>query len=180
MYSRVSVFIASFSVALLSTAPGSLAQAASTPADQINPADYPSLDDKELGHIRRFVKLSRQLPGDWAGMSDDFWLVAERTQQFQLAYMTAALGLAQHQYTPAYRELYRPTMDALIQKMTLPDIWESWLASSRGGTSAADPAAEDLTGGWIDPMRKYNIMLKGYLLQAGALYSMLYLSLIHI
>src|SRR5580704_7711749 len=95
-------------------------------AASINPADYPALDDKELGHIRRFVQLSKLLPGDWSGMSDDLYAVAERTQQFQLAYMADALALVQHQYTPAYRELYRKTMDALIQKMTLPDIWESW------------------------------------------------------
>lgn len=140
----------------------------------IRPQDYPELDDKELGHVRRFIKLSRQLPGDWSGMSDDAWAVAERTQQFQLAYMAAALGLVQHQYTPAYREAYREAMHALIQKMTVPDIWESWFNSSRAGTSASDPDSPDLDAGWLDPVRKYNIMLKGYLLQAGAMYSMLY------
>jgi hypothetical protein len=143
-------------------------------AVDIDPADYPSLDDKELGHVRRFVKLSRQLPGDWSGMSDDLWAVAERTQQFQLAYMAAALGLVQHQYTPAYRELYREAMHALIQKMTLPDIWESWIQSSRAGTSTADPDSPDLEPGWLDPVARHNIMLKGYLLQAGAMYEMLY------
>ena len=107
-------------------------------------------------------------------MSDDLYAVAERTQQFQLAYMAAALALVQHQYTPAYRELYRPTMDALIQKMTLPDIWESWLKSSREGTAESDPDSSDLTAGWLDPVARYNNMLKAYLLQAGALYEMLY------
>jgi hypothetical protein len=82
--------------------------------------------------------------------------------------MADALALIQHEYTPAYRELYRPTMDALIQKMTLPDIWESWLKSSRGGTAESDPDSQDLTAGWIDPVVRYNNMLKGYLLQAGA------------
>lgn len=148
--------------------------AAPVAATAINPADYPSLDDKELGHIRRFVRLSHLLPGDWSGMSDDLYAVAERTQQFQLAYMAAALALVQHQYTPAYRELYRPTMDALIQKMTLPDIWESWLKSSREGTAESDPDSSDLTAGWLDPVARYNNMLKAYLLQAGALYEMLY------
>lgn len=155
-------------------APSAPASADSARAAAINPADYPALDDKELGHVRRFVKLSRQLPGDWSGMSDDLWAVAERTQQFQLAYMAAALGLVQHQYTPAYRELHREAMHALIQKMTLPDIWESWLQSSRAGTANSDPDATDLDAGWIDPVGKYNIMLKGYLLQAGAMYEMLY------
>lgn len=143
-------------------------------ARQIRPQDYPALDDKQLGNVRRVIKLSRQLPGDWSGMSDDVWAVAERTQQFQLAYMAAALGLVQHQYTPAYREAYREAMHALIQKMTVPDVWESWFNSSRAGTSASDPDSPDLDAGWLDPIRKYNIMLKGYLLQAGAMYSMLY------
>ncbi|HVW69015.1 MAG TPA: hypothetical protein VHB68_08565 [Steroidobacteraceae bacterium] len=143
-------------------------------AAEVRAADYPELTEKELGHIRRMIRLARQLPGDWSGMGDDLWAVAERTRQFQLAYMAAALGLVQHNYTPAYRELYRKTMDALIQKMTLPDVWESWLHSSRGGTLASDPDAPDLGSGWIDPIRKDNAMLKGYLLQAGALYEMLY------
>lgn len=148
--------------------------AAPAHAAAINPADYPSLDDKELGQIRRMIKLSRQLPGDWSGMSDDFYAVAERTQQFQLAYMAAALALVQHQYTPAYRELYRRGMDDLIQKLVLPDIWESWLKSSRGGSSVSDPTSQDLTAGWLDPVVRDNIMLKGYLLQEGSLYEMLY------
>jgi hypothetical protein len=46
--------------------------------------------------------------------------------------------------------------------------------SSRGGTEQSDPDSEDLTAGWLDPVARYNIMLKGYLLQAGALYDMLY------
>ena len=161
-------------IAVASSATNAATIADSDKAARIRPQDYPALDDKELGHVRRFIKLSRQLPGDWSGMGDDLWPIAERTQQFQLAYMAAALGLVQHQYTPAYRETYRQAMDALIQKMTSPDIWESWLNSSRAGTSASDPDSSDLDAGWIDPVRKYNIMLKGYLLQAGAMYSMLY------
>src|SRR5690606_37100515 len=92
--------IGSITLALAAaTIPTSLA--AAEPGADINAADYPSLTDKELGHVRRMVDLSRQLPGDWSGMSDDLWSVAERTQQFQLAYMAMALALVQHQYTPA-------------------------------------------------------------------------------
>src|ERR1700733_9016469 len=111
------------SAALGLTAAALHAAPAQSAAASKNPADLPACDDKELGHIRRFVQLSKLLPADWSGMSDDLYAVAERTQQFQLAYMADALALVQHQYTPAYRELYRKTMDALIQKMTLPDIW---------------------------------------------------------
>jgi hypothetical protein len=166
--------IAMTAFAVAATAAAATPTDARTAALHVNSADYPALTDQELGHIRRFVQLAQQLPGDWSGMGDDVWSVAERTRQFQLAYMADALGLIQHNYTPAYRELYRKSMDALIQKMTLPDIWESWLHSSRGGTLASDPDAADLDMGWIDPIRKDNAMLKGYLLQAGAMYEMLY------
>lgn len=146
---------------------------------RIDVADYPSLDGKELGHVRRIVELARQLPGDSSGMGDDVWHAAERTKQFQLQYMAAAIALVQHQYTPAYRELYKQTIDELIQKMTLPDIWETWMDSSRAGTSAyggvpADPDATDLEEGWLDPVRKHNVMLRGPLIQAAGLYEMLY------
>ena len=114
-------FAVSVAAGLIATLACASATAAPATAD-VDPKAYPALDDKELGHVRRFVKLARQLPGDWSGMSDDLWAVSERTQQFQLAYMATALGLVQHQYTPAYRELYREAMHALIQKMTLPDI----------------------------------------------------------
>ena len=69
------------------------AQAAET-ITGIDASEYPALTDEELGHLRRMVNLSRQLPGDWSGMSDDLWSVAERTQQFQLSYMAMALALA--------------------------------------------------------------------------------------
>lgn len=148
------------------------AAGAQAAAPKVDPTDYPELTDKEIGHVRHMIRLSRQLPGDWSGMGSDMWSVAERTVQFQLSYMAVALGLVQHSYTPAYREAYQPAMDALIQKMTLPDVWELWLNSSRGGTFRSKTGV--LQAGWTDPVRKYNIMLKGYLLQAGALYDMLY------
>lgn len=142
-------------------------------APDIDPTDYPRLTPKEVGHVRRMVDLSQQLPGEWAGMGSDFWQIGERTLQFQLSYMAMALGLVQHSYTPAYRELYRDSMHSLIQKMTLPDVWERWIFAARGGTTV-DPSQPELMEGWLDPVRKYNIMLKGYLLQSGALYQMLY------
>ncbi|KQX22812.1 MULTISPECIES: linalool dehydratase/isomerase domain-containing protein [unclassified Sphingomonas] len=157
--------LAAFGMALVTAG----AQAA---VPKVDPADYPELTDKEIGHVRHMIRLSRQLPGDWSGMGSDMWSVAERTIQFQLSYMATALGLVQHSYTPAYREAYQPAMDALIQKMTLPDVWELWLNSSRAGTFRSK--TRSIQPGWVDPVRKYNIMLKGYLLQAGAMYDMLY------
>ncbi len=137
----------------------------------VNPNDYPKLTETELGHIRHLVKMAHQLPGDWSGYGSQ-WLLTERTQQFQLAFSGMTLALVQHQYTPAYRELYREAIDANIQKLQHPDIWERWMFSSRSG--ARGGILNDMQPGWMDPIAKDNIMLKAYLLQLGAAYEMLY------
>jgi hypothetical protein len=149
------------------------AASAGRPSKEVDPADYPALDDYEIGHVRRWVKLARQLPGDWSGLDDDAFRTVERLTMFQIGFMAAGFGLVQHQYTPAYRELYRECMDALLQKLTLPDMWEYWINSSRQG-SVGNPGEQDLSEGWIDPVAKDNIFLKGYLVQSGALYDMFY------
>jgi hypothetical protein len=82
------------------------------------------------------------------------------------------LALAQHRYTPAYRELYRGAIEAYIEKLQHPDIWERWFLSSRSGTRGG--ILTDMQPGWMDPIAKDNIMLKAYLLQLGAAHEMLY------
>ncbi len=139
----------------------------------VDAADYPALDAKEVGHVRHIMKLARQLPGDWSGMGTSWWMIGERAAQFELGYMAAYLALAQYKYTPAYREPYQAGIHALIQKMTLPDVWERWLDISRGGKNV-DPDQDELMHGSMDPVAKNNIMLKGYLLQSAALYDVLY------
>ena len=81
----------------------------------VDPNDYPKLTEKELGHIRHLVRMAHQLPGDWSGFGSG-WLLTERTMQFQVAFGAMTLALAQHQYTPAYRELYRGAIEAYIEK----------------------------------------------------------------
>jgi hypothetical protein len=168
-FSRIASIPALATQVLLATC---LSASTAVAAADINPGQYPALDKKAVGQLRHIVRLSRQLPGDWSDMGTDLWYSAERTLTFQLSYMATAVGLAQYEYTPAYRELHRDTMDRLIQKMTLPDVWETWLNSSRAGT--VRNKTPDLQRGWIDPVRKHNIMLKGYLVQAAAMYDMLY------
>lgn len=150
---------------------GLLSTAAFASAPTVNPQDYPKLTAKELGHIRHLVKMSHQLPGDWSGFGS-LLLLTERTRHFQVAFAGMTLALAQHQYTPAYRELYKDALEAYIQKMQHPDIWERWMFSSRGG--ARGGLLDDMHQGWMDPIAKDNIMLKGYLLQLGAAHEMLY------
>jgi hypothetical protein len=137
----------------------------------VQPNDYPRLTEMELGHIRHLVKMAHQLPGDWSGFGSG-WLLTERTMQFQVAFGAMTLALAQHQYTPAYRELYRGAIEAYIEKLQHPDIWERWFLSSRSGTRGG--ILTDMQPGWMDPIAKDNIMLKAYLLQLGAAHEMLY------
>lgn len=148
-------------------APSALSQA-------VNPKDYPALTDKQLGQIRHLIKLSNNLPGDWAGYGGNGeWEATEHHLGFHISFATAALALAQQQHTPAYREWYKQGFENYITKLTHPDIWQRWGAmSSRGGTFGRPH--QDIHRGWLDPVAKDNNMYKGYLAMSGALYEMLY------
>ena len=140
----------------------------------VKPSDYPSLSDREMGHLRWIVKLANQLPGDWSYMGGlepgQEWLEAYR---YQLAFMTYALALAQYHKTPAYRELYQKAMDQFIQKMVRGDVWSYWVESSKGGKKM-NPALKEKGSGWIDPVVDKNIMYSGHLIHMVELYRMLY------
>ncbi len=140
----------------------------------VNPADYPALADKELGQIRHLIKLSNNLPGDWSGYGrNSEWEATETHIQFHLSFSILALALAQHQHTPAYRELYKTGMENYLKKLTHPDVWQRWGGmSSRGGSLGRKQ--EDFSRGWIDPVAQDNNMYKGYLVLSGAIYEMLY------
>jgi len=173
MSSAKSVLICAFVLAsaVLSSEACASPSSSSTPPMAVNPSEYPKLTRMELGHIRHLVKLAHQLPGDWSGYGSQ-WLLTERTQQFQIAFGAMTLALAQHEYTPAYRELYRGAIEAYIDRLQHPDIWERWFFSSRSGTRGG--ILNDMQAGWTDPIAKDNIMLKAYLLQLGAADEMLY------
>lgn len=149
-----------------------LTSAEASPISQaVDPRDYPKLTEQELGHIRRLVKMAHQLPGDWSGYASQLQ-ITEGTHRFQVAFGAMALALAQHQYTPAYKEMYKGAIEAFVEKMQHQDIWERWLFSSRAG--ARGGLLTDMGPGWMDPVAKDDIMLKGYLLQLGAAHDMLY------
>jgi hypothetical protein len=133
----------------------------------------PVLSAKSVGHLRHTLRLAQQLPGDWSNMGSDWWDIGEGAQQYELAFMTYMLGIVQHQYTPAYREFCQTAIEKLIGKMMLPDIWEKWINASRGGKTV-NPDQTELGAGWIDPIKKHNVMYKGHLLQMAAMYEALY------
>lgn len=157
-------FLLTSSLALAAVTP-----AVAAPASVGEPA-YPSLDEKQLGHVRNIVELARQADGDWTDMKTGDRSAFDNAQ-FQLAWMYYALAVAQSQQTPAYRELYKTTSDRLIQKMVLPETWSLW------GKIIEAPHFKkylDTTKDWRDPVPSKNIMYSGHLLQMIGLYELLY------
>ena len=150
-----------------------------TSSAAVDVSSYPGLTDKEMGQVRHLVALSNNLPGDWSGFGGNGeWEATEHHLQFQLAFSTLSLALAQQQYTPAYRELYKKAIESYIKKLTHSDIWERWGSmSSRGGSFSG--SMHDMDAGWIDPLAKDNNMYKGYLALSAALHEMLYADAIY-
>lgn len=165
-YARFTVQVLLLSVFIL----GPIANAKEAP---LNPEDYYSLDAKQIGMVRHMLKLSRQLPGDWSGMTEDNQDAYMSTAIFQLAFGAYGLGQAQYHYTPAYREVYREIFDSYIQKSLHHTVWNYWLIYSMGGTSA-NPDQKELFPPETNPVGSDNIMYSAHVLQMAALYDMFY------
>lgn len=132
------------------------------------------LSATQLGHINHFIRLSRQIPGDWSDMGPfDPTNEGDDAYRYQLAYMAYALAVAQYHYVPSYKELYRDTFRRLITKMLRHDVWAYWELTSRG-SKVMNPDLEELVDGWVDPVSNKNIMFSGHLLMMVSLYEMLY------
>ncbi|MEU9336533.1 hypothetical protein AB0D49_25740 [Streptomyces sp. NPDC048290] len=120
------------------------------------------LDAQQLGHLRHFDNLSRQLPNDWSLMQgkgigqDDFG-----GYRFQLAYMAYALALTHVHRLPAAPGLFQPTMQRLIEKILLPEVWMYWRDVSRGGAVFNAQLTDSLGEEW-DPVVRDNIMYSAY------------------
>ena len=133
------------------------------------------LSEKEIGHLRHFSELANLPAGDWSGMGDGAmgWLgVPERTFRYQIAKMAYAVASVQYDRTPAYREFYQQTLRALIDRLQEPDCWREWANVSRGGGHADH--GQPMGPGEFDPIKRYNIMYGGHLLQCICLYESLY------
>lgn len=141
---------------------------------EVKASDYPSISEKEMGHLRWIIKLADQLPGDWSHMGGrEPGQEHMESHRYQLAFMTYFLALEQYHKTPAYREIYQRGMDEFIQKMLRKDVWGYWYEVSKGG-KRYNPALKELGHAWIDPVCSKNIMYSGHLLHMVGLYNMLY------
>jgi hypothetical protein len=132
------------------------------------------LTREQLGHLRHFDNLSRQLPNDWSSMQgkgigqDDFG-----GYRFQLAYMAYALALAHVHRLPAAPGVFQPTFERLIEKMLLPEVWMYWRDTSRGGAIFNMHLADRLHEEW-NPVVRDNIMYSAYVQSMALVYHYLF------
>jgi Linalool dehydratase/isomerase len=133
-----------------------------------------TLDREQLGHLRHWDNLSRLQPNDWSLMQgkgygqDDFG-----GYRFQLAYMVYGLALTHRHRLPAAPGLFRPTMQRLIEKLLLPEVWMYWRDVSRGGSVFNAHLADRLHEEW-DPVVRDNIMYSAYVQSCALLHDHLF------
>lgn len=132
------------------------------------------LNEAQVGNLRHFDNLSRQLPNDWSLMEgkgisqDDFG-----GYRFQLAYMAYALALTHRHRLPAAPGLFRPTLQRLIEKILLPEVWLYWRDVSRGGSVFNAHLVDSLGEQW-DPVVRDNIMYSAYVQSMALLHDYLF------
>ena len=133
-----------------------------------------TLTVEQLGHLRHFDNLSRQLPNDWSLMQgkgtnqEDFG-----GYRFQLAYMVYALALTHRHRLPAAPGLFQPVMQRLIEKMLHPEVWMYWRDVSRGGNVFNAHLADSLGERW-DPVGRDNIMYSAYVQSMALMHDYLF------
>ena len=163
----------------------SLAISATGLAANPDPASYPSLSTKQMGHVRHMINMANQLDGDFSlmGEADPVYAMSFHAYQFQIAFAAYALASAHYHYTPAHRDLYQKASTRLIKRMIYKDVWDYWAHVSkfdltdRTETEMGEVMVtytEDDWYGWIDPNIKKNIMYSGHLLQMVGLHETLF------
>lgn len=134
----------------------------------------PVLSAAQLGHIRHFDNLSRQLRNDWSLMQgkatgqEDFGAL-----RFQLAYMAYALALTHVHRLPNAPGVFKPVFERLMEKMTLPEVWLYWRDVSRGGAWPNAHLVENYHEQW-DPVARDNIMYSAYVQSMALMYNYLF------
>ena len=132
------------------------------------------LDRLQIGHLRHFANLARQLPNQWNLMSgkgygqEDFG-----GYRFQLAYMAYALALTHRHRLPAAPGLFKPIFERLIDKMLLPEVWMYWRDVSRGGSIWNAHLSAGYREQW-DPVATDNIMYSAYVQSMALMYHYLF------
>jgi hypothetical protein len=132
------------------------------------------LTAEQLGHLRHYDNLSRQLPNDWSHMQGramgqmDFG-----GYRFQLAYMAYALGLTHFHRLPNAPGVFKPVFERLMEKLLLPETWLYWRDVSRGGSVYNQHLSADLREEW-DPVARDNIMYSAYVQSMALMFNYLF------
>ncbi|MFJ9380744.1 hypothetical protein [Streptomyces sp. NPDC101455] len=134
----------------------------------------PVLTAEQIGHLRHFDNLSRQLPNDWSLMQNKgYGQDGFNAYRYQLAYTGYALALAHFHRLPAAPGLFQPTMQRLMDKLLLPETWMYWRDISRGGAPFNAHLMDSLTEEW-DPVARDNIMYSAYVQSLALLHDYLF------
>jgi hypothetical protein len=148
----------------------------------VDPASYPIMDAKELGHLRYSLLIADQPIDDFSMIPlPDFYGqpgtgAAQKnmaSSRYTLAFMTYFLALEQFHKLPAYKAGIQPRFDRLIQKMLQRKVWEYWADTSRGSPTF-EPGYDQPYEQELDPVKEHNIMYSGHLAQMLLLYEKLY------
>ncbi len=128
----------------------------------IDPAAAPRLGINELGHLRWWMAIATQPPGEWEGFYrlEQFGQTALR---YQLAFAAYALAQAQVAKLPAYRSPIPQALQDLVEKMLHPDVWGYWKWESLANFDR-----------WTqDPVAEGNVMYSGHLASMAGLAGLL-------
>lgn len=140
----------------------------------LDTTDSLCLDDKALGHIRHILRLVDNTRGEGGPMASmEAGQEYDTSSSIQLLFFAYTLGLSHYHYTPAYRELYQPAMDRVIQKM-LGRESSGNREPTRSGSKALDPEPKLLGKADPEPLARENVMYSGHLLASVGYYTMLF------
>jgi hypothetical protein len=138
-------------------------------------SDLPSLSVEALATLNHFHSIAAQAQGDWSGMGiESVDQHGDDGFHMQLPYMLYALAVAQHSKTPAYRELYKASMNGLIEKMKRNEVWDYWEKFSTGEDHYDEAHHHLVRKPEADPIKTANVMYSGHILPMLAMYEMFY------
>jgi hypothetical protein len=138
----------------------------------IDPRAYPSVGEKEMGHLRWMIGLA-------ARALDDFTYFEAKDQEgltsyrYSIAFAAYFLAIVQYHKLPAWTEAIQRASDRLIQKIILKPVWEYWANTSKG-IPTLEPNNDRPYPESHDPVGEKNIMYSGHLGHMINLYEMLY------
>ena len=144
--------------------------------------DYPILDDKEVGQLRWFYKVTSADISDFSLIPSGNLYGVPKTASLQgsisayrytIAFATYFFALEQYHKLSANVSILGPMYDRMIQKMLDKQVWGYWSRLSKG-MPPLEPQMNTPYPQDDDPVDSKNIMYSGHLSEMIALYEKLY------